>query len=32
MTIQENEKTKNTIQGGYMKRGMFLSIWLNNKC
>ncbi len=32
ITMQENEKRKDTIQGGYMKRGMFMSIWLYNWC
>jgi hypothetical protein len=26
MTMQENEKWKDIIQRGYMKRGMFLSL------
>jgi len=32
MTMQENQKTRDTIQGGYTKRGMFLTIWLYSQC
>jgi hypothetical protein len=32
MTMQENEKGKDSIQEGYMRRGMFQSIWPNSQC
>ncbi len=30
--MQENENGRDIIQGGYMKRGMILSIWPNSQC
>jgi hypothetical protein len=32
MTMQKNETTKDIIQGGDRKKGMFLSIWPNSQC
>jgi hypothetical protein len=32
MTMQENEKTRNTIPRSYMKKGMFFNIWPTTWC
>lgn len=32
MIMEKNEKTRDIIQGGDMKKGMFQSIWPNSQC
>ncbi len=32
LTMRENEKKRDTIQGGYTSKGMFLNIWPYNWC